>query len=168
MCLLVRWLPPLMVRWCGGPMMCVLILRGGRAGLWAVQYQGWWPRVMRVALSKVLRAHVEMLKCKQIITPEEYRIRFRVLYLIPHELTGFFLKSRRRQSFSVVNTYRMALRLGHVSDAFGIEARSGPTWSMRMVPICLFGRFIQNIFQILKFRAKCVFAFCRTASLEWH
>ena len=82
---------------------------------------------MRVALSKVLRAHVEMLKCKQIITPEEYRIRFRVLYLIPHELTGFFLKSRRRQSFSVVNTYRMALRPGHVSDAFGIEARSGPT-----------------------------------------
>ena len=45
---------------------------------------------MRVALSKVLRAHVEMLKCKQIITPEEYRIRFRVLYLIPHELTDFF------------------------------------------------------------------------------
>ena len=37
-CLLVRWLPPLMVRWCGGPMMCVLILLGGRAGLWAVQY----------------------------------------------------------------------------------------------------------------------------------
>ena len=64
-------------------MMCVLILPGGRAGLWAVQYQGWWPRVMRVALSKVLRAHVEMLKCKQIITPEEYRIRFRVLYSYP-------------------------------------------------------------------------------------
>ena len=75
--------PPLMVHWCGGPMMCVLILPGGRAGSWAVQYQGWWPRVMRAALPKVLREHVEMLKCKQIITPEEYRIRFRVLYSYP-------------------------------------------------------------------------------------
>ena len=72
-----------MVHWCGGPMMCVLILPGGLAGSWAVQYQGWWPRVMRAALPKVLREHVEMLKCKQIITPEQYRIRFRVLYAYP-------------------------------------------------------------------------------------
>ena len=35
---------------------------------------------MRAALPKVLREHVEMLKCKQIITPEGYRIHFRVLY----------------------------------------------------------------------------------------
>ena len=26
-------------------MMSVLILPGGRAESWAVQYQGWWPRV---------------------------------------------------------------------------------------------------------------------------
>ena len=35
----------LIVHWCGGPMMSVLILPGGRAESWAVQYQGWWPRV---------------------------------------------------------------------------------------------------------------------------
>ena len=58
---------------------------------------------MRVALSKVLRAHVEMLKCKQIITPEEYRIRFRVLYSYPTWANRLFLKSGRRQSFYVVN-----------------------------------------------------------------